>query len=215
MIRILPVTDYFQVNTYFIIDEKTNSGFLIDPGAQADLILKVINENSWNIKKILLTHGHFDHTGAVEKLQNTLNIPTYAHKNADTYLLNPMLNLSRLCTGDRIVRNTKKINTTRIPLNNSNILCTIIETPGHSQDSLSYYFPQENAVIVGDLFYQHGLGLTHFPGGDIKQLKKSTEVLLSTLPDETIIYSGHSTPITVFQQKQKLALDNHDCFNFK
>lgn len=210
MIRILPVTDYFQVNTYFIIDETTRSGFLIDPGAQADLILKIIKENKWNIEKILLTHGHFDHTGAVEKIQNALNIPAYASKKADNYLLNPMLNLSKLCVGDRILENINKIGTPIITLNTSDIHCKILETPGHSQDSLSFYFPQESAVIVGDLFYQHGLGLTHFPGSDIDQLKESIKMLLSKLPDETIIYSGHSTPITIFQQKQKLALKGYD-----
>lgn len=208
MIKLIPVTDYFTVNCYFVIDDKTNTGILIDPGAQADLILNIISQKNWRIEKILLTHGHFDHTGAVKSIQDKLNISAYAHQRADDYLLNPSLNLSRACVGDRLCVNTKKLNISNITLENSELYCEVFQTPGHSFDSVSYYFPKENAIFVGDLFYNHSLGLTHFPGGDFDSLKRSIEDSILTLPESTMIYSGHSSPITVGEQAQLLKRDN-------
>ena len=75
MIVEVPVKGYFEENCFFFIDDKTKHGFIIDPGAQADGLLSVIRENGWVIEKILLTHGHFDHTGAVDKIRSTLEIP--------------------------------------------------------------------------------------------------------------------------------------------
>ncbi|MBR2734183.1 MAG: MBL fold metallo-hydrolase, partial [Selenomonadaceae bacterium] len=65
MILMTQVRGIFETNAYFYIDDDTRHGFLIDPGAQADELLKIIGEHDWTIEKILLTHGHFDHIGAV------------------------------------------------------------------------------------------------------------------------------------------------------
>ena len=64
----IPVTDVFTTNSYFYIDENTSCGFLIDPGAQAEKLISIIQKNNWKIEAILLTHGHFDHICAVEKI---------------------------------------------------------------------------------------------------------------------------------------------------
>lgn len=72
MIRRIVVKDVFAVNCYFYIDDETRHGFLIDSGAQASRILQKIEENGWTIERILLTHGHFDHTGAVREIAQTL-----------------------------------------------------------------------------------------------------------------------------------------------
>ena len=69
MIAEIPVKGYFEENCFFYIDDETKHGFIIDPGAQADELLEVIRKNGWTIEKILLTHGHFDHTGAVDELR--------------------------------------------------------------------------------------------------------------------------------------------------
>ena len=73
----IPVRGYFEVNSYFLIDEDTGHGFLIDPGAQGNEIARIIQSKVWTIEKILLTHGHFDHTGGIEALQRQLGLPVY------------------------------------------------------------------------------------------------------------------------------------------
>ena len=74
------VTDFLSVNSYFYIDDESKHGFLIDPGAQAEKILRVIEEKNFTVEKILLTHGHIDHIGAVNEIQNALKIPAFTEK---------------------------------------------------------------------------------------------------------------------------------------
>ena len=92
----VPVRDVFETytNSCFYINEKTKHGFWIDPGAEADKFLSIIKEEEWVIKKILLTHGHFDHTGAVEVQNKTMKIPYFIHKNGKLFLINTHFNLS-------------------------------------------------------------------------------------------------------------------------
>jgi glyoxylase-like metal-dependent hydrolase (beta-lactamase superfamily II) len=107
MIVEIPVKGYFEENCFFYIDDETKHGFIIDPGAQADELLEVIRKNGWTIEKILLTHGHFDHTGAVDELRESLNIPVFAHRRSDEYLMDARKNLSALCGPDIIVRGAR------------------------------------------------------------------------------------------------------------
>ena len=101
MITEVQVEGYFAENSFFYIDDATKHGFLIDPGAEAERLLAIIKDNNWRIEKILLTHGHFDHTGAVEEIRNALAVPVYAFATADAYLLDPFKNLSALCGSPR------------------------------------------------------------------------------------------------------------------
>lgn len=81
-------------NTYFYVSEKSKSGVIIDPGAEASKLLDIVYKNGWNIEKILITHGHFDHIGAVEEIHRALKIPYCIHKNGEKYLKNPRYNFS-------------------------------------------------------------------------------------------------------------------------
>ena len=100
----IQVRGYFEVNSYFLIDEATGHGFLIDPGAQGDELAGIIKHQAWTIEKILLTHGHFDHTGGIEALNRQLDIPVYIHEAGAAYLTDTMLNLSAAC-GECVVVN--------------------------------------------------------------------------------------------------------------
>jgi len=102
MIYTLNVRGVFPVNCYALINEQSQHGFLVDPGAQGEDILAVIHEKHWQIEKILLTHGHFDHTGAVNFLRQNLDIPILIHENGKDYLQNTTLNLSACC-GEHIL----------------------------------------------------------------------------------------------------------------
>ena len=94
MILKTEVHGIFATNSYFYIDDETLHGFLIDPGAESEKILQIISEKNFVIEKILLTHGHFDHIGAVEELQKNLKIPVCMQKNGGDYVKNPVWNLS-------------------------------------------------------------------------------------------------------------------------
>lgn len=105
MIVEVPVKGFFEENCYFYLDDKSNHGFLIDSGAQAEGLLRLIRENGWQIEKILLTHGLFDHAGAVNALRRTLKIPVCAGQTASAYLLDTK-KLSGFC-GELILVRTQ------------------------------------------------------------------------------------------------------------
>lgn len=206
MIKELTVQGVFATNCYFYIDEKTNAGFIIDPGAQAGLIYEAVVSNGWTIEKILLTHGHFDHFGAAVQLSERLGAPIYIHPDDAPYLSDTYLNLSGNSGQELIINHYENFSdgeTIRLKAN-SGFYLKVIHTPGHTPGSVTFYSPEENAAFVGDLLYQHGLGLTNFPGGNRRILEESIVNKIFTLPADTLLLSGHSSPITVAQERQML-----------
>ena len=75
MVRCVPVKGYYAENGVFYIDEVSRHGCVSDPGAEGQRLLSLIRREGWGIEAILLTHGHFDHTGAVNELRETLGSP--------------------------------------------------------------------------------------------------------------------------------------------
>ncbi|MDE6655042.1 MAG: MBL fold metallo-hydrolase [Muribaculaceae bacterium] len=206
MIKELMVQGVFAENTYFYIDPISKAGFLIDPGAQAGVIYDVIVRNGWSIEKILLTHGHFDHFGAAELLREKLVAPIYIYPDDSRYLIDPHYNLSANFGNPTTVPHYEELHDgeiIRLKANNTFRL-RVIHTPGHTPGSVTYYSEAEKAAFVGDLLYQHGPGLTHFPGGNRSVLEKSIINKILTLPDAPLLLSGHSSPITVADERRLL-----------
>ena len=202
MVLTVPVKGYFEENCYFYVNDSTRHGFIIDPGAQADKLLDIIRDNGLVIEKILLTHGHFDHFGAVEELREKLNCPVLAHEKADLFLLDPLMNLSRQCVGDMIIRDTVKFKDgDTIALDEAHSL-RVIYTPGHTPDSVLLYNEKERIAFVGDTIFKESIGNYTFPGGNKDLLIQSIMERLFTLPDDTVLYSGHSEPTTVGAEKR-------------
>lgn len=206
MIKQVTVQGVFAENSYFYIDPVSRSRFLIDPGAQAGILDEIIQRNGWKIEKILLTHGHFDHFGAAELLRERLVAPIYIYPSDARYLTDTYLNLSESSGMPITVPHYELLHdgeTIRLKANSSFQL-RVIHTPGHTPGSVAFYSADEKAAFVGDTLYQHGPGLTHFPGGNRRELEQSIISKILTLPDETILLSGHSSPITVADERRIL-----------
>jgi len=203
LVKTVPVQGIIETNAYFYIDEQTKHGFLIDAGAEADKLLKIIADNNWIIEKILITHGHFDHIGAIEKIGKTLNIPYLAHRNAKKYLTDPFYNISSFFGSDIVLNNAEYFeNGTEITLKAApQTKLEVIHTPGHTQDGVIYYDAANSLAFVGDTIFKQGMGRTDIPGGDYAQLIHSIRNNIFTLPNNTILYSGHSAPTTVQAEK--------------
>ena len=208
IVKQITVADIIETNAYFYIDENTKHGFLIDPAAQADVLLKVIEENGWTIEKMLITHGHFDHIGAVEDLHDRQNIPYVAHQNGREYLTDGRLNLGDYCNRRFDLSEAGYVNEgDEITLEaDPSVKLTVIHTPGHTRDSAVYYDAANKTAFVGDTIFKDGMGATHFPGGDFAQLQKSIRQKILTLPDDTVLYSGHSGPTTVGYEKRNFGM---------
>lgn len=206
MIKELTVEGVYAENCYFYIDEVSKAGFIIDPGAQAGLILDAVRYNGWKIEKILLTHGHFDHMGAAELLREKLVAPIYIYPSDARYLTDPYLNLSANSGEPITVPHYEELHDGEIIRlkENSGFYLKVIHTPGHTPGSVTYYSEKEHAAFVGDTLYNHGPGLTQFPGGNRRELEESIINKILTLPDDTLLFPGHFDPITVHQLKQLL-----------
>ncbi len=209
MVFSVEVGEMIPENAHFYIDEESLHGFLIDPGAEADRLLKIIAKKKFVIEKILLTHGHFDHIGAVTEIQNKLKIPVFAHENGKDYLFNPIENLS-LLTGEKEIK-LGEVNFLSdgdiVSLEkNLDFSLKLIHTPGHTTDGATYYSEKNNLAFVGDTIFKGGFGRTDFPGGNFETLIQSIKQKIFALPDETILYSGHGEVTSVGYEKKFFSL---------
>ena len=208
MVVRVPVRGYYNEISYFYIDEGTNHGFLIDPGSQAGHLLSMIQRKGWTIEKILLTHGHFDHTGAVNELRSVLGVPVLAHRRADEYLLDAHMNLSEGSGVPVIIRTVTYLDDGDIvPLDaDPAFALDVIYAPGHTTDSVVYYSPKDRVAFVGDTIFKGSIGIWDFPGGNLADLQRSILEKIFTLPEDTALYSGHSVPTTVGEEKRRYGL---------
>lgn len=205
MVKQLVVKGVFETNTYFYIDEKTGHGFLIDPGAQADKLLQIIQKNNWTIEKILLTHGHFDHTGAVDHIHHELQIPYYIHENGVKYLEDTNWNLSSYRERNVQLKQAQYLlDGQQIRLSvNQEMSLQVIETPGHTNDSVVFYSLHDRIAFVGDTIFMGSIGSTQYPGSSARNLENSILNKIFCLPEDIILYSGHSAWTTVGTEKAR------------
>ena len=205
MIAQVPVIAHFVENCFFYVDDTTKHGFIIDPGAQAEKLLGMIREKGWIIEKILLTHGHFDHIGAVNEIRSALKIPVLAYKSDDDYLRDPEWNLSPSFGLSIIIENTESIKDGQIIRLDADpaFSLKVIYTPGHTTDSVIYYSERDRAAFVGDTIFKDSIGNYQLPGGNFAAIQKSIMERIFTLPDDTVLYSGHTEQTTVGTEKRR------------
>ena len=205
MILNVEVADVMSVNAYFYIDDKTSHGFLIDPGAEADRLLKIIAERNFVVEKILLTHGHFDHIGAVEEIHGKLNIPIVMHENGKDYVFKPSWNLSPytlekdLKLGEVNFLPDGTFIATEV---NPDFGVKLIHSPGHTTDGAIYYSAKDKIAFVGDTIFKNGFGRTDFPGGNFETLMDTIRTKIFTLPEDTKLFCGHGESATVGDEKK-------------
>ncbi len=182
MLRMLPVGAY-QANCYIIGCKNTMEGAVIDPGDELQRIVREINKLGLNIKYILLTHGHFDHTGAAVELGKVTGAPILIHPYDQTMLgFEPDGDL----TDGQI-----------IPVGTFDL--RVIHTPGHSPGGVCFY--TSGAVFTGDTLFAGSVGRTDFPGGNHGQLIMGVQQKIFPLGDEVRVYPGHGPPSTIGRER--------------
>ena len=203
MILSVPVTGVFTTTAYFYVDDVTRHCFLIDPGAEPDKLLSIVRDRGLIVEKILLTHGHFDHFGAAQEIQQMLSIPICMHENGRAYIANSRWNLSESCGVPMVLEDVTYLpDGSRISiLANLEISLEMRYVPGHTTDSVFYYSLRDEVAFVGDSIFKNSFGLTHFYGGDKRTLMQSVVNRILTLPNNTILLSGHTEPTTVGAEK--------------
>ena len=152
--------------------KKDGKCLLIDPGSDSDKIKKSMEDNK--LVGILVTHSHFDHVGALRDfLKNNRKLMVYKKSN-----------LSDL--------EEKKIEPFKFKC---------YYTPGHSNDSVSFYFDEVNTLFVGDFIFKNTIGRTDLPTGSETDMKNSL-ARLEEFDNDTKIYSGHGD-LTTLEEERK------------
>ena len=205
MIMRVPVGDIIETNAYFYVEDKSRRGVVIDPGGEADKLLGIIRERRFSIEKILLTHGHFDHMGAAQELADKLAAPIVMHEKGREYAANTLYNLSEIYGMDmRLADVTFLPDESRIDFaDDPECYLTLLHVPGHTSDGAAYLAHKDPVVFVGDTVFRNSYGRTDLYGGDENTLLHSIKTRLFTLPDDTVLLSGHSEPTTVKEEKMR------------
>nr|WP_303068021.1 MBL fold metallo-hydrolase [Catenibacterium mitsuokai] len=172
---------------------------IIDPGDEANHIIQEIENDHLEVKGILVTHGHFDHIGAVNELKAYYHTDVYATKDTKDMMLNWDENLSVMIGGEKYIVEDVQIIDDTIMLEGMNF--KVYETPGHAKGSCLYYYEQENALFTGDTLFRGGCGRIDFPTGNQSAMIQSLSKIKQFIFDADV-YPGHGPQSKISLEKR-------------
>lgn len=187
-------------STNCYIYHREGKAIIIDPGAEGLRIKQALADNGLTPTAILLTHGHFDHIGAVDELKARYGISAYASPYAASMAASPYKSGGLDFIGESITAAVDNVLEATISLAPLPPL-EVISTPGHTPGCVSFYSKGDGLVFSGDALFQGSYGRTDLPYGDIAELVSSINKLFA-LPPNTVVYSGHGGITTIEAERR-------------
>jgi len=183
----------------YILASDNKEAVVIDPGGDVKHILELIREKEFAVKKIILTHGHYDHIGACKEVAEAAKAPICIHEKDKILLTEPSKNLSFLMgTNFSLDLKTEELfDGQTILINDLSLI--ILHTPGHTPGSISIWV--SGLLFTGDLLFAGSVGRTDLSGGSHKVLINSLKRVLN-FPDETRVLPGHGEETTLGIEKK-------------
>ena len=185
-----------QTNCHVVYNEE--DCFIIDPGANGQKVAKFIHEHEFNVKAILLTHGHFDHIGAVDYLFEKYQCPIYTHQHTLPLLKDIKTNLS-FYEQPFTIQSPVIASDDEMQIGPWTIKWYLLE--GHCQGSSMIYVMQENAMFSGDVLFAGSIGRYDFPTSSHLQTKQSLE-FIKNLEFDARLLPGHGEESTLAFEQQ-------------
>ena len=205
----------FQSNCYILGCEKTGKALIVDPGDDPQRILGELERLSLEPTAYFHTHGHIDHVGGTAGLEEKLGGEILIHE-ADHFLYESApeqaltfgIQIPAMAPVGRFIKGGDTVSW-------GEIQGTIRETPGHSPGGVCLLVsgehvgqglgddgPSPDLVLTGDTLFAGSIGRTDLPGGNHEQLLASIRDQLLTMPDATVVASGHG-PLTTIGEERK------------
>ena len=185
----------FAENCYLVADRRSREAVIIDPGEEPAMFLAELDTRGWSLEAIWLTHAHIDHIMGVGSVRAATGAPIYLHPlDRPIYDALPQyggwvgMQLEKPPAPDRELKPGQVLKVGGFPY-------TVRFTPGHSPGSVS--FVGEGMVFGGDALFNGSVGRTDLPGGDSGTLMASIQSQLLSLPDSTVVHSGHGPDTTI------------------
>ncbi len=183
-----------QTNCYIVYNEGSGEAVVIDPADEAEKILETLEGKQ--VRAVLLTHGHFDHTGALHAF---VGIPVCMHPADDVMLLDAVWSVGAQM-GDteprpaatRFVQEGDRLHLAGLDI-------SVLHTPGHTLGSVCYAIG--DVLFTGDTMFRRSFGRTDFPGGDAMSLRRSLRRLLR-LEKNYLVCPGHGETTTIFEERE-------------
>ncbi len=191
LIKTLPVGQ-LETNCYVVTNEKTLESVVIDPGDEANTILDYLESNHLRCAAIFVTHGHYDHVGAVEALREETGAPVYMNPRDDASRAVDAHMIYRMQPGDKAYDEGDTVEA-------AGLVFHVMATPGHTPGGVTLRC--EDALFTGDTLFKGSCGRTDLPGGDMEQELSSLRRICE-LPGDYEVYPGHMDPSTLERERE-------------
>ena len=192
----------FQQNGFLVVCPESGATVVVDPGATADVMADTVREEGLDLQAILLTHAHLDHIEGVHLIRALdESLPIWLHPADRAWY-------------DGIQRQAAMfgLHATAQPPPDHEIVpgepfhfggCRfdVRFAPGHAPGHVIFVAPEHSLALVGDVIFQGSIGRTDLPGGDFGTLMTSIREQVMTLPDETVLHTGHGPATTVGSER--------------
>lgn len=190
----------FQENCYIVSDPVTRNAIIVDPGEEVDLFLSRIECEQLTLRAIWLTHAHLDHVAGVARVVDVTGVPVYLHPS-DRALYDVVeqqgawlgLGAEKLPPPNRELAHGDTLGV-------GTCFFEVRHVPGHSPGGVA--FVGSGMVIAGDALFAGSIGRTDLPGGNGGTLLASIREQLMSLPDDTVVYSGHGPETTIGRERR-------------
>lgn len=198
-VRSIPVSP-IGANCSIVTCVSTGDTLVVDCGGGTNTVLPLMQSDP-NHKRcigLFFTHGHYDHIHGVAKFTEAIGYPIITMingKDLELYRKNYRQMWNKAAPEiDRLVKDGDKVKI-------GTVEATVLETPGHTMGSSCLYFEKEKLLIAGDTLFRDGIGRTDFEESSPEAMKNSLRIL-STLPDDVVVITGHCDFTTMGEEKK-------------
>lgn len=189
-----------RCNCTILYDVSTHDATVVDPNGDVEKILAFLTVHALLLRQVIVTHAHLDHIAGAKLLAEQTGAPVVYHQ-ADIFQLSWMKQQAewmgvadpRVDLPDQSAEEGMKVMV-------GTEAGEVLHTPGHTEGSISLYFPLSRLLLAGDTLFRDGIGRTDLPGGDQERILRSIREKLLPLPEDTVVIAGHGAQTTLARE---------------